>query len=247
METVDENGKKVVKKVKTTKKVKTVKRVAKVKVVEEDPKEPDSIFIDHGAILPEFLPGTHLFALIRDPGTLYVYWNSEIESQNGWRLTAYDANGNVLQSFTTSHRRSGRGYFHVTSVLVSRVTLEKVELNGQTGMVLESTIKILEQSHNRFDEKWIDVQDRHVVYEAPAKGEAPNYDAARQRYAMQQNAMGNAGFDSGIAGGGIEAMVANAPEGLVPGMAPSSWFGPLRAPGSSDILIGSSDNNLRRK
>lgn len=244
VESVDEKGVKTVKTVKTIKKVKSVKKVKKIKKVEE-PKEPDSIFIDHGAILPEYLPGTHLFALIRDPGTLYVYWNSEVESPNGWRLTAYDMSGRVMQSFTTSHKRGGRGYFHIATNLVSRVTLEKLEWDGQTGMTLESTIKIQEQSENRVEEKWIDVQDRHVVYEAPAQGQSPTYETARTIYQQHQNYIANPA--AVVAGGGIEAMVANAPADLVPGQNPSSWFGPFRAPGSSDILVGSSDIHYGRK
>lgn len=198
----------------------------------EELREPGSVFIDHGAILPEFIPGTHLFALIRDPGTLYVYWNSEVESAHGWRLTAFDAQNNILQSFTTTHRRSGRGYFHIPTMLASRVTLEMVQGDGTVGMKLESTIKILEQSKHKIEERWVDVQNNTVVYEAPSPGHAPDYAPALEAHRAQMDA---------IAGGGIEAMLASAPSDLVPGHAPSSWFGPLRAPGSSDIFIGSSN------
>lgn len=234
-EKVDEKG--VVTKVKVIKKV--AKKAAKEeKKAEEAPVyEPTSVFIDRGAILPEFLPGTHLFALIRDPGTLYTYWNSEIESPNGWRVTAFDAAGNVLQSFQTTHRRGGRGYFHVETARVSRVTLEMVKEDGQIGLILESKIKIVEQSRHRPGEKWVDFQDQHVVYEAPSMGHAPEYRAP----VVPQDEL------SMVGGGGIEAMVSGAPKDLVPGMSPSSWFGPFRAPGSSDIFMGASDNNLRRK
>ena len=216
---------------------KPIKKDAKKVAPVEELREPGSVFIDHGAILPEFIPGTHLFALIRDPGTLYVYWNSEVESAHGWKLTAFDARGNVLQSFTTTHRRSGRGYFHIPTMLASRVTLEMVQSDGSIGMKLESTIKILEQSKHKPEERWVDVQNNAVVYEAPAPGHAPEYSPALEAHRAQMNA---------IAGGGIEAMLAAAPADLVPGHAPSSWFGPLRAPGSSDIFMGSSDLSARK-
>ncbi len=240
-ESVDEKG--VVTKVKTIKKVAKAKKEAPKKVAEPI-YEPTSVFIDHGAILPEFLPGTHLFALIRDPGTLYTYWNSEIESANGWRVTAFDAQGNVLQSFVTTHKRGGRGYFHVETARVARVRLEMVGYAGQSEMVLESTIKILEQSHHRVEEKWVDFQDQTVVYEAPAPGQAPEYKAPVVSYDYAED---GTPIKRVVGGGGIEAMVSNAPQDLVPGMNPSSWFGPFRAPGSSDICVGASENCLRKK
>jgi len=240
-ESVDEKG--VVTKVKTIKKVAKAKK-EDVKKVVEPIYEPTSVFIDHGAILPEYLPGTHLFALIRDPGTLYTYWNSEIESPNGWRVTAFDAKGNVLQSFVTTHKRGGRGYFHVETARVARVRLEMVGYAGQSEMVLESTIKILEQSRHKIEEKWVDFQDQTVVYEAPAPGQAPEYKAPVVSYDYAED---GTPVQRIVGGGGIEAMVANAPQDLVPGMNPSSWFGPFRAPGSSDILVGASENCLRKK
>lgn len=198
----------------------------------EELREPGSVFIDHGAILPEFIPGTHLFALIRDPGTLYVYWNSEVESAHGWRLTAFDAHGNTLQSFTTTHRRNGRGYFHIPTMLVSRVTLEMVQRDGTPGMTLESTIKIREQSNHKPEERWVDVQNNEVVFEAPSVGQAPEYAPALEAHRAQLNA---------VSAPAPQTAMVSRPADMMPSFAPSSWFRPFGAPGSSDIFMGSSD------
>lgn len=215
---------------------------AQAKDVKEEPREPDSIFIDHGAILPEFIPGTCLYALIRDPGTLFVYWNTTFESPNGWVLTAYDASGNVLQSFTSPMRRSGRGYFRVPTARVSRVTLSNITESGHSEVRLESRIRIAQQlgiaqSSPAFGERWVDFNRHQVVYEAPAQGRAPSYDA----YVSKAN-------ESNVdwTGGGYNRSL---DEQNVPLDATSSRFGRLSQTPSSDSHIGgfaSSDKLVRR-
>lgn len=214
-------------------------------VQEPAPVEPDSIFIDHGAILPEFVPGTCLYALVRDPGTLFVYWNATFESRNGWILTAYDAFGQELQSFRTPARRNGRGYFRIPTVRVARVTLASVNDEGNSEVRLESKIRIAEQlgivqPPPAFDERWVDVLNHEVVYEAPAPGRAP---------AFQEVYSGMA--DQAITGGGFDRSLENthdhrdAGNGRFAGST-SSRFGSLNAPGSSDTLIGSSNCLVRK-
>ena len=215
---------------------------AQVKDVKEEPREPDSIFIDHGAILPEFIPGTCLYALIRDPGTLFVYWNTTFESPNGWVLTAYDASGNVLQSFTSPMRRSGRGYFRVPTARVSRVTLSNITEAGHSEVRLESRIRIAQQlgiaqSSPAYGERWVDFKRHQVVSEAPTQGRAPSYDA----YVSKAN-------ESNVdwTGGGYNRSL---DEQNVPFDATSSRFGRLSQTPSSDSHIGgfaSSDKLVRR-
>lgn len=209
---------------------------------EPAPVEPSSIFIDHGAILPEYVPGTCLYALVRDPGTLFVYWNATFESNNGWLLTAYDAAGNELQSFTTPARRNGRGYFRIPTARVARVTLSVVTDYGNSEVKLESRIKIAQQlgivqPAPKFDERWVDVQNHEVVYEAPAPGRAP---AFQEVYQSMTNQMTGGGFDRSL-----EAHNASMTSPNQTGST-SSRFGSLNAPGSSDTLVVSSSNLIRR-
>ena len=208
--------------------------------VEPPPVEPDSVYIDRGAILPEYVPGTCLYALVRDPGTLFVYWNATFESDHGWLLTAYDAAGNELQSFTTPARRNGRGYFRVPTARVARVTLSIVYAGGSSVVKLESKIRIAEQlgiaqPRPAYDERWVDFASREVVYEAPAPGRAPAFGEVYQ--SMTGDGMTGGGFDRSVE-------VQGTPNGCVCG---SSRFGALNAPGSSDTLVGSSDSIVRRR
>ena len=214
------------------------------KAAEEELREPDSIFIDRGAILPEYIPGTCLYALIRDPGTLFVYWNTTFESPNGWVLTAYDASGNVLQSFTSPMRRSGRGYFRVPTARVSRVTLSLIDESGHSEVRLESRIRIAQQlgiAQLAIDhgERWVDFNHHQVVYEAPAQGRAPGYDAVVAQAQAQA---------PGVVwtGGGYNRAL---DEQNMPKDATSSRFGRLSDTPSSDSHIGgfaSSDKLVRR-
>lgn len=235
VEELDENGKIVVKSKKGAKK--DDKDDEKVK--EPAPVEPGSVFIDHGAILPEYVPGTCLFALVRDPGTIFVYWNADIESDNGWLLTAYDYNNNILQQFSTPVRRNGRGYFRVPSSSVARVTLAKIQPSGAPEVKLESRVRIAEQlgltQQRQYDERWIDVSNGAVVYEAPAPGYAPQAPDYAQRM-----------IAPAITGGGYDRSVESQDHPF--GCSMSSRFGSLGAPGapgSSDLLI-SSDRLVRR-
>lgn len=208
--------------------------------VEPPPVEPDSVYIDRGAILPEYVPGTCLYALVRDPGTLFVYWNATFESDHGWLLTAYDAAGNELQSFRTPARRNGRGYFRIPTARVARVTLSIVNAGGSSDVKLESRIRIAEQlgiaqPRPAYDERWVDFGSREVVYEAPAPGRAPAFGEVYQ--SMTGDGMTGGGFDRSVE--------AQANQGaLIPG---TSRFGVLGAPGSSDTLVGSSDSIVRRR
>lgn len=206
----------------------------------EVPKEPDSIFIDRGAILPEYIPGTCLYALVRDPGTLFVYWNTTFESPDGWIVTAYDVSGNVLQSFSSPMRRSGRGYFRVPTARVARVTLACVDSDGQTEIRLQSRIRLAQQlgisaSDGAQGERWVDVLRHQVIYEAPASGRAPGYDIAAAEHVRAKDASWTAG------GYDRSQDMQNMPKD-----ATSSRFGRLSDTPSSDSLIGSSDKLVRR-
>lgn len=177
--------------------------------------EPDTIFIDKGMLIPSHVPGTRLRVLVRDPGTTFVYWDSEHESAEGWYITAYDRAGNVLDSFFSGAKRAGSGYFHVSSLAIARVSLAVIrggqiaETKLQSDVSLRDQIKTLQSG-----EKWIDVHDHKIVHEAPAPGRAPEVEA------------GSLPKDDVIANAmGLRA-------------SPSSWvFGAPSAAPSSDALI----------
>ena len=201
-------------------------------------KEPDSVFIDRGAVLPEYVPGTCLYALVRDPGTVFVYWNAEFESVHGWLLTAYDTEGNVLQSFSSPARRNGRGYFRVPSIRVARVTLAKVEDGGASRVCLESRIRLAQQSGFAPElpgpgERWVDVQNHEVVYEAPAPGRAPEQPEVVQT------------MQAPFVGGGYDRSMDYAVVDEHGTVSTSSRFGSLSSSPSSDSLVGSSHRIVR--
>lgn len=233
-DSVAKKTEKTIKKDKTsddeTETIKTTDPKDDEKSVKDVPVEPDSIFIDRGAVLPEYVPGTCLYVLVRDPGTLFVYWNAAFESHHGWLLSAYDANGNLMQSFTTPAPRNGRGYFRLPTSRVARVTLSVIHQSGENEVKLESHIRIAEQLHiaqPRPDERWVDVQKREVIYEAPSKGSAPHYEEALVSHRMN---VAGGGFDRSMEQKGVTQKIADSSS-----LPTSSRFGALSAP-SSDVF-----------
>ncbi|MFA5624838.1 MAG: Rho termination factor N-terminal domain-containing protein [Bradymonadales bacterium] len=149
--------------------------LAELKAAEEAIlREPDTIYIDKGMLIPSYVRGTRLRVLVRDPGTTFVYWDSEFENPEGWQLTAYNRDGVVLDSFRSSARRAGSGYFHIPSLEIARVSLAIIrngkiaETKLQSQVSLRNQIKTLKES-----EKWVDFHSKEIVHEAPAPGRAP--------------------------------------------------------------------------
>ncbi|MBN1337446.1 MAG: hypothetical protein JXB39_15940, partial [Deltaproteobacteria bacterium] len=93
------------------------------------PREPSEgdVFIDRGAVLPDRYPGTRVRVMVRDPGTLFVYW--EIPPEAGgeaWEIASLDADDQTLQAFRVGHEGAS-GYLNVASASVERVTLRPVQ------------------------------------------------------------------------------------------------------------------------
>jgi hypothetical protein len=107
---------------------------------------------------------------------------------------------------------------------------------GMTDFHLESKILIAQQlgifqPKPAFDERWVDFGTHEVIYEAPASGRAPSFHEVYQSMANPSLTAG--GFDRSLENHGAAGST-------------SSRFGSLNAPGSSDILIGSSDRLTRK-
>lgn len=88
------------------------------------PSEPGAgeIYIDRGAALPERYPGTMFRALIRDPGTIFIYWDIAADAPLGWEICAWSTSGELLQAIRVPPG-SGRAYLYLAAALVSQVTL----------------------------------------------------------------------------------------------------------------------------
>jgi hypothetical protein len=85
------------------------------------------IYIDRGQPLPDRYPGVRLQALIRDPGTIFVYWEPpEALACDGWVLVAKDANDEVMQVLRLPFE-ARQGYLYVAALEVATVSLYPAE------------------------------------------------------------------------------------------------------------------------
>ena len=92
------------------------------------PREPgqDDVYIDRGAIIPDTYPGSRVRVMVRDPSTLFVYWEIPgAQGAEGWEVGAVDAMGGTREAFRVD-RTGGHGYLHVPTAEVARVTLRPV-------------------------------------------------------------------------------------------------------------------------
>ena len=81
----------------------------------------DDVFIDRGEPIPESYPGERMRVLVRDPGSLYVYWETEDGDPAGWEVSA-ERDGQVLHGFHADDPTSG-GYLRAPAADVQRVTV----------------------------------------------------------------------------------------------------------------------------
>jgi len=81
---------------------------------------------DHGAVLPDRYPGTRVRVMVRDPETLFVYWEVPPEAGGeAWEIASLDADDRTLQAFRVGHEGTS-GYLNVAATSVERVTLRPV-------------------------------------------------------------------------------------------------------------------------
>jgi len=140
----------------------------------EEGKEPTEVYIDRGLPLPESYPGTRLRVLVRDPGTIFVYWEAEEITGEGWELAAWSTEGELLASFRSLVGRSGSGYLLCESSRVVRVTLSPVAGGEVREVRLGAAVALgAAQEPAVLEERWVDFRDMSSVAEAPAPGRAP--------------------------------------------------------------------------
>jgi hypothetical protein len=77
------------------------------------------VFIDRGEPIPDAYPGERMRVLVRDPGSLYVYW--ETGQDRRWSVAA-EAGGEVLHTFQTDSAHAG-GYLHAPADRVQKVVV----------------------------------------------------------------------------------------------------------------------------
>lgn len=69
--------------------------------------------------------------MVRDPGTVYVYWEQEERGEEGWEVAALDADGGALDSFRTD-RAGTSGYLKVPHGAIGQIQLRRVLPDGVT-------------------------------------------------------------------------------------------------------------------
>ena len=145
---------------------------------DEPPEEPAEVFIDRGAVLPESYPGTRLRAMVRDPGTLYVYWEVDDAGQiDGWEVRALDPLGRTLAEFSTGPL--GRdGYLQPAAASIGRIEVRPCR-GGRPGEPLASVEFGMPTAGASSDttERWVDARLQPAP--APAPGPAGRSDAWR--------------------------------------------------------------------
>jgi hypothetical protein len=102
------------------------------------------VYIDRGPALPEACAVGRFRVLVRDPETLFVYWDlpddrvpasgGRAPIHDGWDLVIIDPEGRVLQSFQTPPA-SRCGYVQVPAATRCRVLIRAI-LNGSIGAPL---------------------------------------------------------------------------------------------------------------
>ncbi|MDX9721622.1 MAG: hypothetical protein RBU37_12805 [Myxococcota bacterium] len=138
-------------------------------------REPTDVFIDRGLPIPESYPGTRLRLLVRDPLTLFVYWETRRESEEGWEIRALGADGELLLTFRSPLKRSGSGYLHFPPERVARLLLLPV----QGGQALEPEIdadlsEVRVEPPTEMVERWVDWRDTARIV-APPEYVAPSH------------------------------------------------------------------------
>lgn len=101
---------------------------------DEEPAEGE-IYIDRGFPLPERYIGARMRVMVRDPGTLYVYWEiPENIDTEAWEVSAMDRADSPLDSFRV-RKDANCGYLRVRPEQVGMVLLRAVQNNAVTAPV----------------------------------------------------------------------------------------------------------------
>lgn len=147
--------------------------------VKEEAGEPTSIFIDRGLPIPEVYPGQVMRVLVRDPRTLFVYWEIEGGQSAEWEICAYDNSGAIVSSFRTNGSASGSGYLYVAASAVSKVALAPIDGGGVARaprFEVPLTVSRKDFVMDTTEERWVDIRLPlgTTSASAPSAGRAPD-------------------------------------------------------------------------
>lgn len=125
-----------------------------------EPSETE-VYIDRGHPLPERYSGARMRVMVRDPGTLYVYWEiPEGVDSDAWEVAAVDRLSTPLDTFRV-RREANCGYLHVHPDQVGTVLLRAV----QQERVVPEPVGVLEygtpQSRPSLEEasRWVEITE----------------------------------------------------------------------------------------
>lgn len=113
--------------------------------------------MDPAVEVPSAYPGTRLRAMVRDPGTVYVYWEQDTQGSQGWEVAALDAEGNILDSFTTD-RTGSSGYLKVPHGALGQVQLRRVLADGAMASVASTWLAAPRSTRSAdVTQRWVEV------------------------------------------------------------------------------------------
>jgi hypothetical protein len=126
------------------------------------PEEPGSVFIDRGPPLPDLYPGRRVRVMVRDPGTLFAYWESD-DAVEAWEVTAWRGDVVLHRFHTAAHVRNG--YLRVPPGTRGRVTLAPVRAGRAAEPVASITFRTPgDEAEAEGESRWVRVD--HEVFEA---------------------------------------------------------------------------------
>ncbi len=152
--------------------------------MEAEPGEPTDIYIDRGLPLPESYAGTRLRVLIRDPGTLYVYWDvDDTQQREGWEVVALDSAGKAIASFRSPSAGAGQGYFNIPVARVARVALHPLDGGVSVKTAILGVAVVPDVQPEVVGEQWVNVHTDEIAV-APSAGQAPAAQVPESPYTL---------------------------------------------------------------
>jgi hypothetical protein len=148
-----------------------------------------AVVFDHGAILPDRYPGTRVRVMVRDPQSLFVYW--EVPADAGgeaWEIASLDADDRTLQAFRVGHEGTS-GYLNVASASVERVTLRPVHrgLPAEPWATVDLTASLPEPPLVQGPAPWVELPAAFPDREPPRRAALPGHrtDAGTRRATLR--------------------------------------------------------------
>jgi hypothetical protein len=134
------------------------------------------VYIDRGQPLPDRYPGLRLQAMVRDPGTIFVYWEPPDDlACDGWVVVARDAEDQTLNTLRVPFDVR-QGYLHVAALEVVTISLYPAEGTDADGAALMSArlddlaaspIIVVQAPTADWTGAWSNAMDRWAVLRPP--------------------------------------------------------------------------------